>query len=242
MVSEWVSEIETINVSEVILFWNELIFDFIGCLILIVPALSLGQSFLEGLTRVRTEILLLFVLLDIRTSLGQALCSLLGITMGSVVGVVLLELANIGFPAEIGLINEGNSSIGFFTSFVLMMGVESLVGSRADLSISLKIGFLNWRSHNLVLRSDDGDLHSVRLGLHRDCLLHIVVGFLLTEETHDFVVGHTVSFFADCWDGLDKTYHSLVTFRIEFSVVSGLDVGEFVGAILLWGLRNIIFN
>ena len=154
--------------------------------------------------------------------------------MRSIVSMVLLELADICFPAEIGLVNERDGGIIFVTSFVLMMSVKSLVGSGSNLSAGLKIDLLDGRSNNLVLRGDDGDLDSVRLGLHGDCFLHIVVGFLLTEEAYDFMVGHTVSLFANCWDGLDESDHSLVALRIEFSVISGLDVGEFVGAVLLW--------
>lgn len=210
MVSKWVGEIEAINASEVVLLRNVLILDFIGCFILVVPALSLGQCFVESLSSVRTEILLFLVLLDIRTDLDQTLCSFLSLTMRSIVGMMLLELADICFPAEIVLINKGDGCISFVTSFVLMMSVESLVVSGSNLSISLKIGLLDRRSNNLVLRGDNGDLDSVRLGLHGDCFLHIVVGFLLTEEAYDFMVSHTVSLFADCWDGLDESDHSLV--------------------------------
>jgi hypothetical protein len=154
--------------------------------------------------------------------------------MRSIVSMVLLELADICFPAEIGLINERDGGIVFVTSFVLMMSVKSLVGSGTNLSAGLKIDLLDGRSNNLVLRGDDGDLDSVRLGLHGDCFLHIVVGFLLTEEAYDFMVGHTVSLFANRWDGLDESDHSIVALRIEFSEISGLDVGEYVGAVLLW--------
>jgi len=211
LVSKWVGEIEAIDVSEVVLLGNELILNFVGCLVLVVPALSLGQCFVKVLSRIWTEILLLLVLFDVRTDLDQTLCSLLSLAMRTIVGMVLLELADICFPAEVGLVNERDGSISFVTSFVLMMSVESLVGSGANLSIGLKIYLLDGRGNNLVLRGDDGDLDSVRLGLHGDCFLHIVVGFLLTEEAYDFMVGHAVSLFADRWDGLDEPDHGLVT-------------------------------
>jgi len=131
--------------------------------------------------------------------------------MRAIVGMVFLELADICFPAEICLINERDGSISFVTRLVLMMSIESLVGSGSNLSVGLKIYLLDGRSDNLVLRGDDGDLDCIRLGLHGDCFLHIVVGFLLTEEAYDFMVCHTVSLFADCWDGLDESDHSLVT-------------------------------
>ena len=86
--------------------------------------------------------------------------------MRSIVSMVLLELADICFPAEIGLINERDGGIIFVTSFVLMMSVKSLVGSGSNLSAGLKIDLLDGRSNNLVLRGNDGDLDSVRLGLH----------------------------------------------------------------------------
>jgi len=162
--------------------------------------------------------------------------------MRAIVGMVLLELADICFPAEIGLVNERDGSISFVTWLVLMMSIKPLVGSGSNLSVGLKINLLDWRGNDLVLRGDDGDLDSVRLGLHGDCFLHIVVGFLLTEEAYDFMVGHTVSLFADCWNCLNESDHGLVALRVEFSVISGLDVAEFVGAILLWCFGNIVLN
>jgi hypothetical protein len=56
------------------------------------------------------------------------------------------------------------------------------------------------------------------------------------------MVGHTVSLFADCWNCLNESDHGLVALRVEFSVISGLDVAEFVGAILLWCFGNIVLN
>jgi len=162
--------------------------------------------------------------------------------MRAIVGMVLLELADICFPAEIGLVNERDGSISFVTWLVLMMSIKPLVGSGSNLSVGLKINLLDRRGNDLVLRGDDGDLDSVRLGLHGDCFLHIVVGFLLTEEAYDFMVGHTVSLFADCWNCLNESDHGLVALRVEFSVISGLDVAEFVGAILLWCFGNIVLN
>jgi hypothetical protein len=71
--------------------------------------------------------------------------------MGSIVNMVFLELADICFPAEVGLVNEGDGSIGFVTWLMLMMSIESLILSGSDLSIGLEIDFLDRRSHDLVL-------------------------------------------------------------------------------------------
>tara|TARA_B110000285_G_C15041967_1_gene572279 strand:- start:633 stop:968 length:336 start_codon:yes stop_codon:yes gene_type:complete len=111
LVTKWVSEIKAIKVSEIVRLRDKCVWDVIGCLELVRPALSFLEGFLEVFTACFTKVFRFVVSglikVDFSVSLSQSLgiirircgCLVLPITMVSVVGMMLLKLANVSFPS-----------------------------------------------------------------------------------------------------------------------------------------------
>lgn len=161
--------------------------------------------------------------------------------MISIVCMIFLEFANICLPTKILTINECNCLVGLIRCCMLLMCIESSVGS-SNLGINLNIGLFNWLSDNLILRSDYRHLDSIGFGLNRDCFFHIIMSFLLTVEAGNFVISHSISLFCSCWHGLHETYHCLVALRVELSVISGFNISKLASSILLGILGDRSFD
>jgi len=156
--------------------------------------------------------------------------------------MVLLQLAYICFPAQVLIIDECNSLIILIWWFVFNMSIKSLLCSSWCLKWfvlclilgQLNIGFLNRLRNDLILGCNDSYFHCIRFGLYRYGFLHIVMGILLTVKADHFMLGHSVFVFWDCWNGLDKAYHSLITLRIEFTIVASLHTLKLIGSVFDW--------
>ena len=163
----------------------------------------------------------------------------------------LREFANICFPTQVLTINECDSLVSLIISLMIFMCIKpscwcsihflglalvfglSFVDRMLVTWIGLYVLFFNWLCSYLILRSDHSNLYSIWLCLDWHGLFHFVVCFLLSIETNDFVLRHTVLFFTNSGDCLNETDHSLITLRIEFAVVTSFDWFELIRAIFL---------
>jgi hypothetical protein len=147
--------------------------------------------------------------------------------------VVLLHLAGIRLPPEVIVIDEANGFVIFVTSNMLDVSIVPLVLvsiSNLRLSTNLDVFVLNWLGNNLILGSDDGHFDCIGLSFDRDSFFHVIMGFLDAVKALDHMVCHTILLFDDGGDCLDKTDHSFVTMGVEFTIIAGFDVLEFIRA------------
>ena len=159
--------------------------------------------------------------------------------MRTVLWVALGQLTGVSLPAEIVIVNKGNGLVVIFVGLMTDMSIKSVVIAGSHRSLQLKIILLNWLSFNLVLGGDDGDFDGVRLGLDRNCLLHVVVGLLHSKEAANLMISHRVLLFACGWNGLHETDHGLVTLGVELAVISGFELSKTILFIILWLLRDV---
>jgi len=94
-----------------------------------------------------------------------------------------------------------------------------------NLTIKLHIGLipgsiLLFISDNLILCSNHSDLDGISVSLDSHCLLHIIMGLLLTPEALHPVVCHRILLITQLWYGLDESNHCFITLTIEFFVVT----------------------
>jgi hypothetical protein len=143
--------------------------------------------------------------------------------MGSVVGVVLLILADIGLPPQASLVDCLDQQISFIGWLVLQMEVPTLSGSLLGLMVLLAQGG-GRRSAVAQLNQVGGFarnilevyfvvLHNL-IELHFTCvvslcLLDIIMLFLDGLEALNGVLSHRERFSSFLWNVLDKTNHSL---------------------------------
>jgi hypothetical protein len=110
---------------------------------------------------------------------------------------------------------------------MLMMSIESLFGKSyrllSLLFANLNVFLLNRFSNDLCLSSDDGDLHSVRVCLHLDCFLHIIVSFLKSVEALDLVLSKSRDLFLwHGWNILYESNHGFITLWVKLVVIACL--------------------
>ena len=126
--------------------------------------------------------------------------------MITVFGVVFLQHANVGRPAEVVVIDERNGPITLFVGHVLGVCIVSLaVGARAGKRLGLSGGLggqlrVDLGSDlqgdvirgllDLVLVRDDSNFNVLRISLDGDGFLHVVVRLLDAEEALNLVVFH----------------------------------------------------
>mmetsp|Transcript_35490 Transcript_35490/g.54289 ORF Transcript_35490/g.54289 Transcript_35490/m.54289 type:complete len:217 (-) Transcript_35490:857-1507(-) len=163
LVSQGVGEVKAIDVSEIVRFRNHIIRDIFGVLILVHPALGLGEGLIEFLAAFLAEILRLLVLAQNRASLSKTL-GVLGIAVSPVVGVVSLQFAHVCLPAQILAVDKRDSEVRLIRGLVLSMSIEPLSGFsglRSRLSLCKLEGGMVLRSDDFILRSNNGHLDSV---------------------------------------------------------------------------------
>jgi len=127
LVSKWISEVISIDVTEIVCFWDQIVRNVIGRFIAFIPRLDFIKSFFEIISGLGSEFLSLLVLLNISTCLSQTLGLFLGFTMGPIIDVVLLELTDVCLPPKICLVDKSNSSICFICRFMILVGIETLL-------------------------------------------------------------------------------------------------------------------
>jgi len=57
LITEWVSEVKAIKISEIILLWNEVVWDIVSSFILDGPRLCLGKCLIKIFTAGFAEVL-----------------------------------------------------------------------------------------------------------------------------------------------------------------------------------------
>jgi hypothetical protein len=82
------------------------------------------------------------------------------ITVRTIVSMMLLKLADISLPAEIGIINERNSCVSLIVGLMLGVGIESTLrlARHVDLCFDLEVVLLHRLSLDSILLGDDGKL------------------------------------------------------------------------------------
>jgi hypothetical protein len=75
-----------------------------------------------------------------RRGLGQGESGFVAVV--SIERVVLLVLADVSLPAQVGLVDGGDEEVHFVRGFVLQMEVDSLLGSHLVLGVGLHLGVI----------------------------------------------------------------------------------------------------
>jgi hypothetical protein len=156
---------------------------------------------------------------------------------------MLLKFANIGLPAKISLIYERDRSVSFISSFVICMSVEPglRLTRHVDLGLQLNVVLLNWFRLDSIFLSNYSKFDRFWVCLYWDGLFHLIVCFLGSIKTRNFVIGHSIDLIGDCRNSLNKSNHCLVAFGVEFVVVSCFKLIELshglVTHILKWVLK-----
>ena len=161
--------------------------------------------------------------------------------MVPVIGMVLLQFANVSLPSQVLAVDERNSLICLIRRSVFLMRVES-TSSSSHLSANLEISFFNWLCDDFILRSDDCNPDGVRLSLNGDSFLHVIVSLLLAIETGDFVIGHSVPLLGSCWHCLQEADHCLIALRVKFSIISSFHLQKVCSSFFLRILRDIALD
>ena len=89
---------------------------------------------------------------------------------------------------------------------------------------------------------NDSNFNCIWFGLDRNCFFHIIMSFLIGYKTLNSVVCHSIYLFFYTWNSLNKTNHSLVAFRVEFTIVSCFQFNQILFSFFLWVLRNFRFE
>jgi len=195
LVSQWVSEIKPVDISQVVLVWNDVLWDIVGLSVVVVPLLDRGEGLSECLSSLLSKLkafaTLIRLKLELVIELCEVLCFLLRLAVGPVVLMALREFADISFPAKVLTVDEGDGFVRLLVRLMLFVCVEpgrgrsvgglhfggiflatlllGLVGSHFFLILvailSLDLGLLDGLGGNLVLGSDHGDLDGIRLRL-----------------------------------------------------------------------------
>jgi hypothetical protein len=125
---------------------------------------------------------------------------------------------------------------------MLNMCIESLFGSSwfcfsfflSCWIIKLYIGFLNWLRNNFILWCNNCNFDCVRFGLDGNCFFHIIMSILFSIKTYYPMFCHWVFFFVNCWNGLHKSNHCLITLRVKFSVITSFNTFKLIWTIFYW--------
>jgi len=147
LISMFRSEINSVNISPIKVSWELSLWNITSSRIFF-EFLSFSPSSLEILLLSKSRNFGLFVSLRGGLSKGKG-C--LFLAMWSVICMMLLEFASIGFPSKIKVVNCLNHKIVLVRRYVSMMSVESfvrfsfeLLSFRSDSWANHKVGIISW--------------------------------------------------------------------------------------------------
>lgn len=129
MVSKWVSEIESINVSKVKLVWKHAVWNFISCAEVGIPLMDIGECLRKSLSSFLSKLEAFSAFIEVGfkliVDLSKLLSFFLGLAVRAIVSMAFREFANICFPAQVLTVDECDGLIRLIVGLVLLMGVES---------------------------------------------------------------------------------------------------------------------
>lgn len=198
MVGDLGSEVEAVNVTQVEALRQLVVRNIIRSRVVLGPLRNLLKGGLELGVILDAELLAL--LLDVYISLSQL--DRIGLAVIAVLWVVLLQHADVGRPAEVVCINEGDGLIILLAWYMFGVSINPLARAsdalecldlrrhlQVDLGLSLKRDIV-CRLCNLILVRDDSNFDVLCISFDRYSFFHIVVSLLLAKEALNLMLLH----------------------------------------------------